>query len=248
MLSPVLEKLAREHDGKFLLAKVNTEREPDLSARFGIRSIPAVYGIRNGQVLDGFLGVQPESTIRNWLERILPTPAETLSAQGAQLETADPRAAEAKYNEALNLEPDQPAALLGLARIAFDDGRLDDALAPLFTLERRGFLEPEAEKLKAELTLRLQAQQTGGISLEAARVAAAANPDDPGLKFQLAETLAAAGQYSDALALCLELVARDKKGVGEQARRTMVNIFQLLPPDSVLVTEYQRQLSFVLMD
>ena len=58
------------------------------------------------------------------------------------------------------------------------------------------------------------------------------------LKFQLAEALAASGQYADALALCLELVERDRKGVGERARQTMVAIFQLLPPDSELVTEY----------
>jgi putative thioredoxin len=112
--------------------------------------------------------------------------------------------------------------------------------------KRRGFLEPEAEKFKAELTLRTQAQRAG--SVEAARAALAASPDDLKLKFALAEALAAAGQYADALALCLELVERDRKGVGERARQTMLAIFQLLPPGSELVTEYQRQLSMVLMD
>ena len=82
----------------------------------------------------------------------------------------------------------------------------------------------------------------------AARAALAANPEDLNLKFQLAEALAAAGQYADALALCLELVERDRKGIGEQARQTMVAIFQLLPADSALVTEYQRQLSLALME
>ncbi len=85
------------------------------------------------------------------------------------------------------------------------------------SLERRGYLEPEAEKLKAELTLRLQAQQAGGAPLEEARAALAAKPDDLKLKFQLAESLAAAGQYSDALALCLELVERDRQ---KEDRRT----------------------------
>ena len=71
-------------------------------------------------------------------------------------------------------------------------------------------------------------------------------PDDLNLKFALAEALAASRQYSDALALCLELVERDRKGIGEKARQTMVAIFQLLPPGDALVTEYQRQLSLVL--
>lgn len=248
MLGPVLEKLAREYEGKFLLAKVNTESEPELSAQFGIRSIPAVFALRNGQVLDAFLGVQPETVIRTWLDRLLPTPAEVLAAQALELEKTNARAAESKYNQALELDPDLPDAQVGLAQIALDQGRLDDAQARIFSLERRGFLEPEAEKVKAELTLQVQAQQIGSISLESARAKAAADPQDLGLKYQLAEALAAAGQYSDALALCLQLVERDRKGIGEQARRTMIAIFQLLPPASELVTEYQRQLSFVLMD
>ena len=73
----------------------------------------------------------------------------------------------------------------------------------------------------------LQAQAEGAGSVESARALLAAHPDDLKLKFALAEALAAAGQYADALALCLDLVERDRKGVGEQARQTMVAIFQL---------------------
>jgi putative thioredoxin len=248
-LGPLLEKLAQDYAGKFVLAKINTELEPQLAAQFGVRSIPAVFGLRDGKAVDGFLGVQSEAMIRAWLDRLLPTPAEQIVAHAQELEATDPKTAEARYNSALSFDPDQPAAHLGLARIALEEGRLEDAQARLVSLERRGYLEPEAEKLKAELTLRMQAQQAGVVSLEAARAALASNPDDLKLKFQLAESLAAAGQYSDALALCLELVERDRKGeIGEQARQTMVAIFQILPPDSELVTENQRQLSFVLMD
>jgi putative thioredoxin len=246
MLSPVLEKLAREYDGRFVLAKVDSDRESGLAAQFGVRSIPAVFGVRDGTVVDGFIGVQPESVIRTWLDRLLPTPAETIATEAKALEVTDPQAAEAKYNTALSLDGDLPEAQTGLARIALEQGRLDDARARIAVLERRGFLEHEAEKVKAELTLRLQAQQAGGVTLEAARGALAASPDDLNLKFQLAEALAAAGNFADALALCLELVERDAKGVGQNARETMLAIFQLLPPGSALVTEYQRLLSLAL--
>jgi putative thioredoxin len=246
MLSPVLEKLAQDYDGRFVLAKVESDREPELSAQFGVRSIPAVFGVRDGKVVDAFVGVLPESVIRTWIDRLLPTPAEILAGEAKALETTDPPAAEAKYNAALALVPDMPAAQTGMARIALDEGRLDDALARVTSLERRGFLEPDAQKVKAELTLRIQAQQAGGISLEAARAALAARPDDLNLKFQLAEAQAASGQYSDALAICLELVERGGKGLGEKARQTMTAIFQLLPPTSELVTEYQRLLSLAL--
>jgi putative thioredoxin len=245
-LGPILEKLAREYDGKFLLAKVNTDKETELALRFGVRSIPAVFGVRDGKPVDAFVGVQPESAIKNWLDRLMPTPAETLAAEAAQLERSDPRTAEEKYSAALSLAPDLVAAQIGLARIALEQGRLEDGQARILGLERRGFLEPEAEKIKAELKLRLQA---GGIgSVEAARAALAGKPDDPVLKFQLAEALAAAGQFDEALAICLELVERDRKGIGEKARQTMVAIFQLLPPDSELAIEYQRQLSLALME
>jgi putative thioredoxin len=248
-LGPLLETLATEYEGKFVLAKVNTEREPGLASQFGVRSIPAVFGVRDGKAVDGFVGLQGEAMIRTWLERLLPSPAEQIAAHARELEATDLKAAEARYNSALSFDPDLPAARVGLARIALEEGRLEDAQAQIMSLERRGYLEPEEEKLKAELTLRLGAQQAGGPPLEEARAALAANPDDLKLKLQLAESLAAAGQYSDALALCLELVERNRKGqIGEQARQTMLAIFQILPPASELVTEMQRQLSFVLMD
>jgi putative thioredoxin len=248
-LGPLLEKLATEYGGKFVLAKIDTEREPELAAQFGVRSIPAVFGVRDGKAVDGFVGLQSEAAIRAWLDRLLPSPAEQIAAHAQELEATDLKAAEARYNSALAFDPDLPAARIGLARIGLVQGRFEDAQAQIMSLERLGYLEPEAEKLKAELTLRLQARQAGGAPLEEARAALAANPGDLKLKLQFAEALAAAGQYSDALALSLELVERDRKGpVGEQARQTMVAIFQILPPDSELVTEMQRQLSFVLMD
>jgi putative thioredoxin len=245
-LSPLLERLAEEYGGQFVLAKIDTDGEAELAQQFGVRSIPAVYGLRDGRPVDGFIGVQSEAAIRAWLDRLMPLPIERLAADARKLEASDPDAAEAKYNEVLALDPGSIPAQTGLARIALDRDRLDDAQARIAAMERQGFLEPEAERLKAKLVLRLQAQGAGGV--EAARAVLAKRPDDRELQFQLAEALAASGQYADALAICLELVERDRKGVGDSARLTMIAIFQLLPPDSELVTEYQRQLSMVLMD
>jgi len=243
-LSPILEKLAAEYGGRFLLAKVDIDQNPDLAGQFGVRSIPAVFCVWDGAVADAFLGVQPESEIRTWINRLLPTEAESLAEAARCLEGSDPRAAEAKYSQALALQSDLPQAQIGLARIALAELHIEEAAARLAALERRGFLEPEAERLKAALTLQTQAEGAG--SVDSARTLLAAHPDDLKLKFALAEALAAAGQYADALALCLDLVERDRKGIGEQARQVMVAIFQLLPPGDELVTEYQRQLSLVL--
>lgn len=244
MLSPVLEKLAGEYAGEFVLAKVDIDQNPDVAGQFGVRSIPAVFGVRDGAVADAFVGVKPESVIRIWIDRLLPTEVELLADAARRLESSDPRAAEAKYGQALALQIDLPQAQIGLARIALADRQIEDAAARLAALERRGFLEPDAERLKAELILKTQAEGAG--SVESARAALAPHPDDLKLKFALAEALAAADQYTKALSLCLDLVERDRNGVGEQARQTMVAIFRLLPPGDELVTEYQRQLSLVL--
>jgi putative thioredoxin len=244
LLSPVLENLAREYGGKFVLAKVDIDQSPDAANWFGVRSIPAVFGVRNGAVVNAFVGVQPESAIRLWIDRIMPTEAESLVATARRLESSDTKAALEHYTRALELQSDLPEAQIGLASIALAQGQIEEAAARLAALERRGFLEPEAERLKAELTLYAQAKGAGGV--EPARAALAAKPEDLKLKLDLAEALAAARQYADALALCLELVERDRKGIGEQARQTMLAIFQLLPTGDELAIEYQRQLSLVL--
>jgi len=244
MLGPVLEKLAREYDGKFVLVKVDTDRSPEISASLGVRSLPSVFGVRDGEILDAFAGVQPESVIRQWLDRLLPSQAEALAIEAAGLEKTNPKAAEAKYAEALSLDPELSRARVGAARLALAAGRVDEAAAAIAAMERQGFLEPEAEKLKAEIVLSGGAENGGDVA--SARAALAEKPNDLDLKLHLAEALAAAGQYEEALGICLDLVERDRKGVGERARQTMLAVFQLLPPDSEIATDYRRRLSFVL--
>ena len=244
MLAPVLERLARAYDGRFLLVKADTERVPEIAAGFGVRSIPAVFGLRDGQVVDSFVGVLPEKAIRAWIDRLLPTPAEALVAEARSLEATDPSAAEARLREALALEPHSPRASIALARVLAAAGRDDEARALIDGLQRRGFLEPEAEALKAELDLRSLAAGTGGVA--ACRAEVAAHPDDPTARLKLAEALAASGSYPEALDLCLGLVERHRKGPGEEARKTMLRIFQLLPADSELAAEYRRKLALAL--
>ncbi|WP_165249379.1 tetratricopeptide repeat protein [Paludisphaera soli] len=244
MLGPVLEKLAREYDGRFVLVKVDSDRSPEIAANLRVRSIPTVFGIRDGQILDSFAGVQSESFLRQWLDRLLPSKAETLASEARALESSDPEAAGAKFAEALALDPDLGAARVGLGRLALAAGRIDEAQAVVLELERRGFLEPEGEKLKAELVLK--AQSEGASDVATARAAADAAPGDKTLRLRLAESLAAAGQSEEALTIALDLVETDRKGTGEEARKLMIAVFQLLPPDSELTSEFRRRLSFAL--
>jgi putative thioredoxin len=244
LLGPILEDVAREYTGRIALAKANIDRLPEIAARFGVRSIPTVIGVVDGEVRDAFVGVLPAPAIREFFDRLLPSPVEVLVKRAAALEQGEPLRAEEMYREALALAPNTPAIQIALARLLSRLEREDESRAILEQLERRGFLEPEAERLKAEISLRAGANRAG--SLDAARAAVEANAGDLGARFHLAEALAAAGKHEEALRLALELVEQDRRGVGEEARKLMLTIFSLLPADSPLAAEYRRQLSLVL--
>jgi putative thioredoxin len=234
-LGPLLERLARSYDGRFALVKVNTETEPEIAGSFGVSSIPAVFVLRDGRVVDSFVGAQPEATVRAILDGVLPTPADEKRSEARALAPSDPARAEALYREALAIDPGLDAARIGLAELALAAGRLDEARALIAELNRRGYLEPEARAIEAKLTIGTHAAAAGTVA--EARAALAEHPDDPRLQLRLAEALAAGGEYAEALALCLALVERDRRQTGEIARQTMIAIFQVLPPDSSLAFE-----------
>ncbi len=244
MLGPMLENLAREYDGKFLLAKVETEKAPGIAAAFGVQSIPAVYGLRDGQLLDFFVGLLPEPQIRSWLERLLPSRAEQLVAEGKTLVSQSPETAEAKFREAAELDANLASARIALAELLLDQQRADEAAGVLAELDKRGYLEPEAEKLKAQL--HLAAQATVPRDLEALRKAVLTSPENMQAKLDLAAALAAQRQYADALETALAVVCSGKKEFVEPAREFMVDLFRLLDDQPELVTEYRRRLSTAL--
>src|SRR3954463_12621152 len=131
ILGPILEKLAREADGKFVLVKADTELVPNIAAGFGVRSIPAVFGIKDGRVVDSFLGALPESAIRAWLERLMPPPAEQKVADARRPSGTHPDVAESLYREALELAPNDPSARVGLAQVMLARGSIDEGLAQI---------------------------------------------------------------------------------------------------------------------
>jgi putative thioredoxin len=243
LLGPVLEKLAAEYDGKFLLVKADVDKLPGIAAGFGVQSIPAVYAMRDGQLLDFFVGIKSEDQLRGWIDRLLPSPAEQIVAEARALAASDPKTAETKYHEASGLDANLASARIGLAELLFEQGRGDETRAILDEMEQRGFLEPEAEKLKAQLHLAVPANAT----VDLARLRAAAS-DSKNLTaaLALAEGLASQHLYEEALSTALALVQSGKKEFVDPARQLMVDVFRLLPDDSPLVTDYRRRLSTAL--
>jgi putative thioredoxin len=243
-LGPVLERLATESGGEFLLVKVDIDKQPGIAQAFGVQSIPHVFALRNGQLADQFMGALPEDQIRQWLARFQPSPAELLVQEARQLAAEDTAAAEAKYREALDLVPNEDKIRIELARLLLKQHRNDDAREIITKLEARGFLEPEAGNIKAELDLRAAAAEAGGVA--ECRAALAASPNDPKLRLKLAEALGAGQQFEEALGLCLSVVQASMGDLRDEARTTMVNLFHLLGPEADLTKAYRRKLATAL--
>ena len=138
-LGPIIEKVVAEAHGAVELAKVDIESNPGVAQAFQVQSIPAVYVMVDGQVADGFLGAQSESAVREFLGRFVP---ETEMGQVEQLMDAGD---EASLRAALEIESDNEAAVVALAALLIDDGRVEEAL----TLLERVPETPETRRLKA---------------------------------------------------------------------------------------------------
>lgn len=241
MLTPLLEKVVTEQAGKVQLVKINIDEQQQLAAAFGVQSIPLVVALREGQPLDQFGGALDEEQLRQWVSQMLPSRTEELFQKGMELEENDPAAAEACYREAAELSPDEDAIKVALARVTLAQDRDEEAARIIAELEQRGFLEPDAERVKSQLELRAAADEAGDVA--EARKAAEANPDDFSLQLKLAEALSGSRKHEEALQICLTIIERDKAGVGGEAKETMVRIFDTLGPSSELTSEYRRKLA-----
>jgi putative thioredoxin len=244
MLAPLLETLAAEYDGKFVLVKADTDQVPQYASAFNVQGIPAVFALRDAQVVESFTGLLTESQLREWLKAVVPSEAEALAKAAAVLESSDRAAAEANYRAALALDPRLVAAEIGLARVLLAGGDRTTARQTIDKLEERGFLEPEAVRLKA--LLQLDEGAVGQGELDRLRQAAKAASKDSALTLQLAEALLAAGKYDEALPLCLEIVASERGAVREQARERMLDAFRVLGNDHELTNDFRRKLAMAL--
>jgi putative thioredoxin len=241
-LGPLLERLTAEHAGAFLLAKVNIDENPGLAGAFRVQSIPMVVGLRDGQLAGHFVGAQSESAVRDLIARLLPGPGETLGDEGQALLAAGQLAeAEAVFRQALAKDPRAGAALVGLAQVHAERGEDDAALALLEQVEP-GPGRQDADRLAAAIRIR----QVGAVDTAALRERVAADPKDLDARFGLAQALAAAGQYEEALQHYLAIVAQDRSFRDDAARRAMIDVFDLLGSGDELADRYRSELAKVL--
>ena len=219
-LGPILEKVAEERKGAFLLAKVDVDAQgvgQALLQAVKSQGIPTVVGFRDGAAVDMFIGAYPEPAVNEFVDRLMPTEAD-LDAQAALEEEAegDLEDAEAKFREALETEANNRAARMGLGRILAQQGAASDARQTLMPL----LPDPDAEKLLAEI----EVASWAGVS-EAGTLASA-------------KRLAARGTWREALDGMLGALGDDP-----DARQAMLEVFAVLGDDHELVPEYRRKMA-----
>jgi len=240
-LKPVLEKLAAEYQGRFLLAKVNSDEHPQLAARFGVRGIPNVKAFVDGKLADEFTGALPESGVRDFIDRLIPTPGEKLRRTARALVTqGDFDEAERHLRSALELEPENRAVRLDLVELLLaknSHAEADAMFAPIPERER----DERADRLYSVLELWKKGQKLPTAEeLEATLVA---NPDDLSARLALGERLTADGRFEPALAALLEVVRKDRGALRTSARKLMVEVFNLAENQADLVGKYRKLLA-----
>lgn len=242
-LGPVLEKLVQERRGSVVLAKVNVDEAPNLAAAFRIEGIPAVKAFRDGRPVLEFEGVLPEAHLIQFLDRLVPSAAEKRTAEAAALEATNPAEAEKLYRRALEEEPANAQAQIGLARLLIARGQDAEAGALLDKVAVQE-LQPEVEQLRAVLDLRELARAF--CDEPAVRQKLQTKPNDPELRYQLGCVLAAAGRYQEALDELLAAGQADKKLAQTRVKEAMVKIFHVIGVRSELADEYRDKLTRIL--
>lgn len=239
-LMPILEKLAAEYQGAFLLAKVNADEQQMLAQQLGVRSLPTVMVIKDGQPIDGFSGAQPESAVREMLDKYVPSPqADSLAEAEQLLAEGDVPGALALYRGAWEESGQKPEFTLAYAGALVTANRLDEAEALLKEIK---LVDQDAryEQLMAQIELQRQAARSPEI--EALEADLAQDEHNHEVRIKLAVQLSSHGQYREALEHLLVVLRADRDWGNGEAKRVYLDMIATIGKGDPLAAEYQRKL------
>ena len=265
-LGPILEKLEVDYGGRFKLAKVDSDQEQQLAAMFGVRSIPTVVLMMNGQPVDGFMGALPESQVRAFLDKHLPS-AEEQQAQEEQeaaqeaLDEGDAEGALERLQGAVAADPDNDDARFDYVKLLLQAARLDDAKAAFAPVAAKVEISRRLAALQFWINaIDFVAGSAGGASaIVGFDGQIAANKRDFAARFSRARCLVAEQRWTDAMDELLEILMRDKAWNEDAARKAYVAVLDLIeppkakvadgqiPPEDPVVASYRRRLSSVVL-
>jgi putative thioredoxin len=239
-LMPILGKLAAEYQGAFLLAKVNADEQQMLAQQLGVRSLPTVMVIKDGQPVDGFSGAQPESAVREMLDKHVPSPqADALAEAEQRLAEGDIPGALTLYRGAWEESGQKPEFTMAYAGALIAANRLDEAEALLADIK---MVDQDAryEQLKAQIELQRQAARSPEV--EALEADLASDEQNHEVRVKLAVQLSSHGQYREALEHLLVVLRADRDWGNGEAKRVYLDMIATIGKGDPLAAEYQRKL------
>jgi len=247
-IGPLLETIAEEYDGAFILVKINTDQAPNLMNALQIQSIPLVIAFRDGQPAQHFQGNLPEAEVRDFFKQVLPgvvpgKPAE-LEPEPDPLENLDANETEAHHRAKLAEDAQDNAALIGLADIVLARSELEEAAELLSRVDPGGETEGELERLQALLSIQQTAAPFNPVSEARARLEA--DPNKAQRRYELGCTLLATSEYETGLATLLGAAQLDRKLAAEEVKQVMVQAFYAIGSRSELADSYRQKLTMLL--
>ena len=242
-LGPVLEKLAAEYNGAFVLAKVDVDKEQQIAAAFQIRSVPTVFLLVGGQPVDGFPGALPEGEVREFLKRHGIEPAEGAVVDESEPAPLDPGAEVTRLREAIAAEPDKAELRLDLALALLQTGDAKEAEGLLDGLPAN--LATDDRTVKARARLDFATLLADAPPADALQAAIAADPANLTARHQLGVRYIVSGDAEAGLEQFIEILARDRDFQDGLPRKALIDAFRIVE-DAALVGRYRRRMASLL--
>lgn len=236
VLLPVLHKLAEEFQGQFILAKVNTDTQPELTQQFQVRSVPTVLLVSQGQLVDQFNGVKPESELRAFLKQHLTNPVDALKEQIKLLiGEGELDQAQALLAQAVEQLPDDIDLQIDLARVLLQKNLASEAKAVLDNL-------PEADKARPDVKGLMSGLSFSEVAPSAEQLAALGDREDSEANYLKAMAALLQSDYEQALERLLNLLRDDRSYQEGVAHKTLLEVFAMLGEGNPLVIKARRKL------
>jgi putative thioredoxin len=243
-LQPALEKVIAKAGGKVRMVKVNIDEEPQIAQALRVQSIPAVFAFDQGQPVDGFVGAQSESQIKDFVERLIgpvgPTPVEqALEKAQAALDEQDFGQAAAIFQQVMQHEPGNIDAIAGLGRAMIGLGKADEVRELVDSLDDETRGDDRIHGLIAQLDLLAE----GAVDTAPLLARLETNPDDHEARIELAKALAAMNRRDEAVDQLIESIKRKRDWNEEAARKELINFFDAFGPSDPATVEGRKKLS-----
>ena len=252
-LTPIIERIIKEKNGKIILAKMNIDESPEVAQQLKIQSIPAVMAFNDGQPMDGFIGVQSEKNIIEFVNKISSlknssTIEENISAGKKYMNEGDIETATLVFSEILKIEPDNISAKSLLARCLIKNDQLNDAEKIIDSLPVGAESNQDYISVRSELEIFKNAKNNpiSDNEEQELRNNIDKQPENYQLRLDLSKILMAKGENEEAINQLLRIIEVNAKWNDGEARKQLIEIFNILGNENILVTEGRKKLSSML--